>query len=162
MVSRFVASGLSHLHSICQKLYRFTGKTWQVWRPWWPPAYLHWLQTPFSFHAVLAMSWACLGLSVAIPEGFSEYFFCIEWFSKNSFWEQWGNIKCLLSFLNGACLFLGKKHEWVEVKTTSFSFPSPLSQLLPCFTGVLKTPTICFIVSNIYKIYFLTLSFPLQ
>lgn len=83
-------------------------------------------------------------------------------------WKQLGggsDIKCLPSILNGSCLFLWKKNEWVEVKPASFFFPAtspPAAFLDRCFVNLSLLRVSDFLSPIYIRNDLLTLSFPLQ
>lgn len=122
MISRFVASGLIQSafclpEAVLVFWYSMTSLSTMMASNWST-------LTPNSF--LLCCSGHVMGMFGPFcgnPTRIWGILFCIEWFSKNSLGEEWGSIKCLLSILSGACLFLWKKDERVEVKTASFSFP---------------------------------------
>lgn len=75
------------------------------------------------------------------------------------------DIKCLPSILNGACLFLWKKNEWVEVNPASFFFPAtppPAAFLDRCFVNLSLLRVSDFLSPIYIRNDLLTLSFPLQ
>lgn len=113
----------------------------------------------------LVMSWACLGLSMGVQQGFREYFFCIEWVGENNFWEEVVISNACQVILNGACLFLWKKNEWVEVNPASFFFPAtppPAAFLDRCFVNLSLLRVSDFLSPIYIRNDLLTLSFPLQ